>query len=160
MFHPSQIDKFLTVSEIDTIRRSYLILSVESAYADELFYEHLFSNRPEMRELFDGDISAQSERLTITNMLGMIVSQIHNLPELMPMLGDLARRHTEYGVTAEHYADAGRALQSMLQDILGSKFDAEVEAAWAKAYDGIAVTMVNICFGSAGVLKYRETSEI
>ena len=107
----------------------------------------------ELRELFVGDISVQSEKLT--NMLGMIVSQIHNMPELLPMLTDLAQRHIVYGVKAEHYSNVGGALIKMIRDILGSDCSPEIEAAWTKAYDGIASTMIYSCFGRAGTLKYR-----
>jgi len=158
MDHLLQIEKFLTVSEMNIIRRTFLTLGVESAYAEELFYQHLFSNKPELRELFSRGISVQSEKLT--NMLGMIVSQIHNLPELLPMLVDLAKRHIVYGVKAEHYKGVGEALIAMLRNILGSDFDPKVEAAWTKAYDGIAVTMVSLCFGDAGIQKYRSESEV
>ncbi|MEP3225820.1 MAG: globin domain-containing protein [Parasphingorhabdus sp.] len=154
MGHQSKIQKCLTVAEIDIIRRSYLTVGAENARAGELFYQHLFQNKPELRALFVGDIAGQSSALA--NMLGMIVSQIQNLPELLPMLGDLARRHIDYGVRPEHFEDVSDALIAMLQDILGPKFDSAVEAAWLKAYDGIALTMIGICFGDAGLLRYRK----
>lgn len=154
MDHLSRTQNFLTVSEIDIVRTSLLNLGVENLRAGELFYRQLFENKPALRELFIGDISNQSEKLT--NMLGMIVSQIHNMPELLPMLADLARRHLVYGVEAEHYKDVGDALIITIRDILGSDFNADIEAAWKKAYDGIALTMVQSCFGKAGVSKYRS----
>ncbi len=156
MDHLSQTETFLTVPEIDIVRRSFLNLGVENARAGEIFYQHLFNVKPELQELFVGDISVQSEKLT--NMLGMIVSQIHNMPELLPMLADLAQRHIVYGVKAEHYKYVGDALISMIRDMLGSDFNPEVEAVWAKAYNGIALTMIHSCFGKAGILKYRAAS--
>ncbi len=156
MVHQSKAQDILTVSEIDIVRRSFLNVSVENARAGEIFYQRLFEDKPELRGLFVGDISVQSEKLT--NMLGMIVSQIHNLPDLLPMLGDLARRHLVYGVKIEHYEDVGRALLHMIRDVLGSDFTPEMEAAWTKAYDGIALTMIQSSFGKSSISKYRAAS--
>lgn len=152
MDHLSQTEAFLTVSEIDIIRRSFLNLGVENAGAGELFYQHLFNDKPELRELFVSNISVQSEKLT--NMIGMILSQIHNIPELLPMIEDLARRHIVYGVSAAHYKDVGGALIKTIRDILGPDFSPEVEAVWTKAYDGIALKMIHVCFGQVGTANY------
>ncbi|WP_108812380.1 globin domain-containing protein [Sphingorhabdus sp. Alg231-15] len=153
MDHLSKFENFLTVAEIDIVRRSFLNLGDENARAGELFYQQLFDDKPELKSLFLSDISVQSEKLT--NMLGMIVSQIHNMPELLPMLADLARRHLGYGVEAEHYRDVGDALISTIRDVLGPKFGPDVEAAWTKAYEGIALTMIQCCYGRAGIEKYE-----
>ncbi|WP_108812387.1 globin domain-containing protein [Sphingorhabdus sp. Alg231-15] len=158
MFYQPRSKRFLTVSQVDMIRRTFLIIGADSVYAEEIFYRHLFRIKPELEDLLDRDSSIRSKKLT--NMLGLIVSQIHNLPELLPMLGDLASRHIDYGVRAEHYHDVGRALIAMLRDILGSEFDSDAEAAWVKAYDGIAVSMIGITFGDAGAVQYQSASNI
>ncbi len=156
MNNRSKSENFLTVAEIDIVRGSFLNLGDENARAGELFYQQLFEDNPELKRLFLSDISIQSEKLT--NMLGMIVSQIHNMPELLPMLADLARRHLGYGVEAEHYRDVGDALIGTIRDVLGPKFRPEVEAAWTKAYEGIALTMIQCCYGRAGIEKYQMAS--
>ncbi len=158
MFYQPKSRQYLTVSQVDIIRRTFLIISADSAYAEEIFYQYLFRIKPELEELLDRDSSIQSKKLT--NMLGLIVSQIHNLPELLPMLSDLASRHIGYGVRAEHYHDVGHALIAMLRDILGSGFDSDAETAWVKAYDGIAVTMIGISFGNAGAVQYQSASNV
>ena len=143
----------LTTQEIDLLRRSFLILGVENAFAGELFYKHLFSDRAELEKMFVTEIASQSEKLT--NMLGMIVSQLHNMPGLLSLVTDLAQRHVVYGVKAEHYRFVGEALLKTLGEVLGAEFSSSVEDAWVKAYDGIAVAMVESCYGPAGVLQYR-----
>lgn len=156
MERPTNKKNFLTVGEVDIVRRSFLNLGVENAHAGEVFYRQLFTLQPELRGLFVGDMDKQSEKMT--NMLGMIVSQIHNMPELLPMLSDLAKRHLVYGVRVEHYQHVGHALLSMMKEIMGHQFNTEVAEAWTKAYDGIAITMIYNSFGQEGAAQYRSST--
>lgn len=107
--------------------------------AAELFYSHLFSLDPSLKPLFKGDVKAQGRKLM--NMIGFAVKGLARLDAIVPGLQALGRRHAGYGVKDSHYETVGAALLWTLRQGLGDAFTAEVQAAWAAAYDALASTM-------------------
>src|SRR6266496_5981373 len=103
------------------------------------FYKRLFELDPSLRQLFHTDIEAQSKKLM--QALSMIAEGIDSLPELIPAVESLGRRHVHYGVKAEHYATVGEALLWSLDQTLGAEFTVEVRTAWATAFYVLADTM-------------------
>src|SRR5260221_13548457 len=103
------------------------------------FYKRLFELDPSLRLLFHTEIEAQSKKLM--QALSMIAEGIDSLPELVPAIESLGRRHVHYGVKAEHYATVGEALLWSFDQTLGADFTVEVRTAWATAFYLIADTM-------------------
>jgi len=64
-----------------------------------------------------------------------------DLPKLVPLLQNLGRRHTRYGVRDEHYDTVGEALLWTLNKGLGKAFTAPVKKAWTEAYVLVATVM-------------------
>ena len=60
---------------------------------------------------------------------------------LIPVLTDLGRRHTAYGVMKHHYVTVGSALIWTLEQGMGKDFTAEVRDAWCAAYELMAGVM-------------------
>jgi hemoglobin-like flavoprotein len=56
---------------------------------------------------------------TLMAMIGMVVSRLDQLGEIVPAVQHLGRRHAEYGVEDEHYDTVGTALLSTLRTGLG-----------------------------------------
>lgn len=130
----------LTAHEIDLIRDSFRCVARDSERAADLFYGDLFERAPRTRELFVADMTKQGVKLMST--LGIVVALLQNWSELAPIIDDLALRHVVYGVRAEHYELVGAALMAMLAQMLDEDFTAETQAAWRKAYDGLAEFMI------------------
>jgi len=103
------------------------------------FYRRLFELDPSLRQLFHTEIEAQSKKLM--QALTMIAEGIDSLPELVPAIESLGRRHVHYGVKAEHYATVGEALLWSLDQTLGAEFTVEVRTAWATAFYLLADVM-------------------
>jgi hemoglobin-like flavoprotein len=109
------------------------------------FYRRLFEMDPSLRGLFRGDIEQQSKKLM--QALKMIAGGLERLPELLPMLESLGRRHVDYGVRDEHYDTVGEALLWSLAESLGPTFTRQTHLAWANAYHLLATTMKQAAAG-------------
>lgn len=107
--------------------------------AARLFYGRLFALDPSLRRMFRGDMDEQGRKLMAT--LSFVVDKLGRLPELLPAVQSLGRRHAAYGVRDEHYAEVATALLWTLEQALGEAFTPAVRAAWAEAYDTLAGAM-------------------
>lgn len=69
--------------------------------------------------MFGLDILTQTETTIFT--FGTVVAQIHDLDGVEALAAELAQRHVAYGVEARHYPLVGRAVLSILGEVLGSE---------------------------------------
>lgn len=131
----------LSEEEVDRIRGSYWRVERAPGEVAALFYDHLFENAPQVRPLFPTDLEQQGTKLMST--LAAIVARLHDHEVLMPLVADLGRRHVRYGVEPAHYDHVGVALLAALKRTIGDAYTPEVEAAWDKAFNGLARTMID-----------------
>ncbi|MGF1631632.1 MAG: globin domain-containing protein [Kiloniellaceae bacterium] len=134
----------LTSDERDLIRDSFRIVSRDRRQAAARFYELLFEQAPQTRELFVNDLERQGVELM--SKLGLIVAEIQNIEGLVPVLEDLALRHVAYGVKPHHYPMVGAALMEMLAEIVGDAFTPATRAAWTKAYGDLSALMIRSAY--------------
>ncbi len=134
----------LTADERELIRSSFRTVSQSSQPAAKRFYEILFEEAPETRDLFVNDLEQQGAALM--SKLGLIVAEIQNIEGLRPVLEDLALRHVAYGVKPAHYPRVGSALLRMMDEFLGEDFTPETRDAWAKAYDDLSTLMIKSAY--------------
>lgn len=130
----------MTARQQDVLRSSFRQLAAEPETTAALFYDMLFEVAPATRSLFSGDMAAQGTKMM--NTLGSIVARIDEAHLLRPMLHDLAQRHVGYGVQPDHYGVLGTVLLATVQRRLGERFTPDVEAAWTRAYAGVADAML------------------
>ena len=110
--------------------------------ADEaaaLFYRRLVELDPGLKALFKVDMREQGRKLM--QMIGLAVSKLDALDELVPVVEALGKRHAGYGVKEADYATVGSALLWTLQQGLGAAFTPDVRSAWATVYGVLASTM-------------------
>lgn len=108
-----------------------------------IFYDQLFAINPALRSLFPADPNKMgNQRNKLKAMLAAAVAGLSNLEKLVPVLQNLGKRHTGYGVTAAHYADVGAALLGTLEAGLGKEFTPAVRQAWTDVYTVMANTMI------------------
>jgi len=129
----------MTPGQIQLVRLSFVKVMDIKAAAGRMFYERLFTIAPEVRPMFKSDIGAQADKLMET--LGVAISALKNPAALSPILAQLAKRHTAYGVRDEHYDKVGEALLWTLEKGLGEAFTPEVRKAWAELYGHVAASM-------------------
>jgi len=134
----------MTPEEIKMVQDSFAKVIPIKEQAVELFYGRLFETTPEVRPLFKGDMKEQGAKLMAT--LAVVVKGLNNIESLLPVAGDLAKRHVGYGVAPEHYPPVGAALIWTLGQGLGDDCTPEVEAAWAGAYGLLSGAMISAAY--------------
>ena len=125
--------------QIRRVQDSFALVEPIAEQAAALFYDRLFTQHPEVRPLFSGDIKRQGAMLMQT--LALAVKHLHEPREITEPLRALGRRHVGYGVKEAHYPLVGDALLWTLEQGLGEAFDAETREAWAAAYGLLAGVM-------------------
>lgn len=129
----------MTPTQIQLIRQSFAQVAPISEAAAGLFYQRLFELDPGLRRLFPASLEEQGRKLM--QMLGAAIGLLDKPDTLIPVLQNLGRRHTGYGVKEEHYLTVGSALLWTLEQGLGAAFSSEVSEAWAAMYGVVATTM-------------------
>ena len=129
----------MTPQQIALVRSSFAELSPIADSAAKLFYSRLFELDPSLRPLFRNSLDAQGSKLM--NMIAGAVCLLDQPEKLMPVVRNLGRRHTGYGVEGRHYETVGSALLWTLEKGLGAAFTPEVENAWIAVYGVLADNM-------------------
>lgn len=127
-------------STISLVRNSWLKVEAIAPTAAAMFYERLFAADPSLRALFRGDMTVQ--RVKMMQMIGIAIDRVDDLPSLLPVLQDLARRHVDYGVRERDYRTVGDALLRTLQIGLADEFTPAVRAAWEQVYGAMSEAMI------------------
>jgi NAD(P)H-flavin reductase/hemoglobin-like flavoprotein len=104
------------------------------------FYSDLFLRNPALRDMFPIGMSHQRDRLL--GALGRIVSQVDNLPELVPFVRQLGADHRKFGVEALHYPEVGQSLVATLRYFSGAAWSETLARDWTDAYQLLAKVMV------------------
>jgi hemoglobin-like flavoprotein len=129
----------MSPEEITLVQTTWQKVAPIKETAAELFYGKLFQLDPSLRALFKGDMQEQGRKLM--TMIGLAVTSLTRLEQLLPVVQDLGKRHASYGVTAAHYGTVATALIWTLEQGLGSDFSDDVKAAWVKTYTALANIM-------------------
>jgi len=127
-------------SSVALVQSSFSQAQALGSQAGEVFYQTLFTRAPALRPLFKGDIAAQSE--TLMRMIGVAVSQLHDVPALLSVLQRLAARHPSSGVMPAHHDAVGAALLQTLASGLGPAWTPPVRDAWTEVNTLMAGVMV------------------
>jgi hemoglobin-like flavoprotein len=129
----------VTNAQKTLVQNSFVDIATIADDAAVLFYQRLFELDPSLRQMFRGDMTEQRKKLM--QMLTAAVKGLDHLDRLVPVVQDLGRRHTGYGVQESHYETVGAALLWTLEMGLGRNFTPEVKEAWTAVYTLLATTM-------------------
>ncbi|THH39136.1 hemin receptor [Aliishimia ponticola] len=130
----------MTPEKIALVQDSFAKVAPIAPQAGAAFYDRLFEIAPEVRPMFKDDLTDQAAKLMTT--LGVVVKGLTDLPKIIPVAEQLARRHVSYGVTEDQYGPVGAALIDTLSAGLGDDFTPEVKAAWEDAYATLSGVMI------------------
>lgn len=130
----------LTQAQEALVRDTFETVRTMAGPLASLFYGRLFALAPDLRQLFQGDLGVQGQKLMAT--LQACVDSLGRLDTLRPQLRELGRRHVSYGTRAEHYPVVAKALLWSLGQALEYRFDPETKQAWALLLGEIAAEMV------------------
>ncbi len=129
----------MTPEQVKLVKSTWSQVSPIREAAAGLFYQRLFELDPTVRGLFRGDMKEQGHKLMA--MIGMAVTGLDHMAELVPSVEKLGRRHAGYGVTDAHYDTVASALLWTLEKGLGPAFTAEAREAWTAVYATLSTVM-------------------
>lgn len=105
------------------------------------FYEKLFELAPDVRKMFQKDITKQAEKLLFT--IGFLVSNVNRIEEIAPSIEQLGILHGKaYKVKEEHYQFVIDSLIYTLSINLEDIWREEHENAWRWTLDTVAEIMI------------------
>jgi hemoglobin-like flavoprotein len=133
----------MTPEQLDLVRSSYASLGDGATAMARDFYRRLFAADPGTEALFSPDARADIMAGKFAEELAAILQAIVSFEAFVPRVRELATRHVGYGVRTGHYRAVGDALLAALAVALGDRWDAELEAAWRRAYNLVAEVMMS-----------------
>lgn len=129
-----------TDKEIALVRETWAPVSEDPAGTAALFYGRLFETAPDVKPLFEGDMTEQGRKLMA--MLDVTVLNMDRVEQIIPALEKLGTEHYAFGARAEHYPVMGEVLLATLDTAIGDAFSGEARAAWARTYGVLASVMI------------------
>jgi len=138
----------MTPQQVKAIQDSFAKVAPISEQAAALFYGRLFEIAPSVKPLFTGNMKEQGRKLMAT--LAVVVNGLSNLDKVLPAASALAKKHIQYGVTADDYGPVGEALLWTLERGIGEQWTPELAASWAAAYTVLSEFMISEAYGRDG----------
>jgi hemoglobin-like flavoprotein len=135
----------MTPDQVKLVQQSFAQVVPIADTAAAMFYERLFTIAPAVKPLFHADMADQRNKLMAT--LAAVVAGLGNIETILPVASALARRHVDYGVKPEHYAQVGSALLWTLERGLGEGWSSDLAAAWSAAYGTLSRFMIDEAYG-------------
>nr|WP_104779280.1 MULTISPECIES: globin domain-containing protein [Streptomyces] len=123
------------------IRRTMAEVAPVADKVTSYFYALLFVRHPDLRSLFPAAMDTQRDRLL--RALLTAAEHIDNKDVLVDYLQKLGRGHRKYGTRPEHYPAVGECLIGALSKYAAGVWNAEMEAAWIRAYTTISQVMID-----------------
>ncbi|WP_079198634.1 globin domain-containing protein [Streptomyces sp. CB03911] len=136
-----------TARDIGLIRDTLAVVEPVADRATAHFYALIFLHHPEVRALFPAAMDVQRDRLF--RALLQAARSADDPAGLTEYLTALGRGHRKYGTLSGHYGPVGECLLAALARFAGSRWDAETELAWRRAYRLISGIMIDAAEGAA-----------
>ena len=131
----------MTDEQILQVKRSWRYFrTLDPFLIGDVFYSKLFLDAPEVKHMFHTSREEQSKK--IVDMLSLIVGHLHVIQEVNEDIIQLAKRHVQYGVKAQHYKFVGTALLWTLEQGMGNDWTPKVKDAWTACITELADTMI------------------
>jgi hemoglobin-like flavoprotein len=141
--------KPMDAQQVALVQQSFDKVAGLGAQVADIFYKELFAIDPSLRSMFNGNMQEQKKKLLTT--LALVVGSLHTPAKILKPAQNLAIKHLDYGVQAEHYTLVGNALLRTLRKGLGADYTPEVDDAWVEAIRTLAGIMKGAAYGNAAV---------
>ena len=135
--------------QVSLVQKSFEKAATLGDKVAEIFYAELFAIDPALRAMFKGDMKEQGKKLLTT--LAFVVRSLHTPEKIINAAQQLAVKHLDYGVKAEHYTLVGNALLRTLKKGLGDAYTPELHEAWVAAYKTLSGVMKEAAYGKGNV---------
>lgn len=135
----------LNQKTIEIVKSTVPVLKEHGLEITKTFYKTMFTNNPEVKEMFNMDKQESGEQPKALAMTILAAAQnIDNLEAILPTVKKIGSVHVNSYVKPEHYPIVGKNLLLAIKEVLGDAATEEVLNAWAEAYEVIAKVFVEV----------------
>jgi nitric oxide dioxygenase len=135
----------LSQKSIDIVKSTAPVLEVKGVEITTCFYQMLFSNHPELLNIFNHANQKQGRQQTaLANTVYAAAQHIDQLEVLLPAVKQIAHKHRSLGIKPEHYPIVGEYLLKAIKEVLGDAATDDILKAWEEAYGVIAQVFIDI----------------
>ncbi len=135
----------LTPKTIATIKSTVPVLEIHGTKITKRFYEMLFTNHPELLNIFNHANQKQGrQQQALANAVYAAAKNIDQLETILPVVKQVAHKHRSLGVKPEHYPIVGEHLLLAIKEVLGDAATEEILTAWEEAYGVIAGVFIDV----------------
>lgn len=130
----------LSEKTIKIVKATAAPVAANSEAITSRMYEILFTNHPELKELFKDANPDQHKKLA--GAVSAYAANIDNLSVLLKAVEKMAQTHVSSAVKPEHYPLVGVSLLQAVKDVLGDAATNDVIEAWKEAYFFLADILI------------------
>jgi nitric oxide dioxygenase len=130
----------LSEKTIKILKANAAPVAANSEAITSRMYEILFTNHPELKELFKDANPDQHKKLA--GAVSAYAANIDNLSVLSKAVEKMAQTHVSSAVKPEHYPLVGVSLLQAVKDVLGDAATNDVIEAWKEAYFFLADILI------------------
>ncbi|MGO4539408.1 NO-inducible flavohemoprotein [Paenibacillus sp. 2TAB19] len=135
----------LSNNTVAIIKSTVPVLEVHGLAITKRFYEMLFASHPELLHIFNHANQKQGRQQTaLANTVYAAALHIDRLPDILPVVKQIAHKHRSLGVKVEHYPIVGHHLLQAIKDVLGDAATDDILQAWGEAYGVIADVFISV----------------
>lgn len=146
-------------NDIQLIESSFNALAPRADALVARFYDELFRRYPAVRPLFAHSDPATQQRKLLA-ALNLVVSNLRNPTTLTDALRNLGQRHQGYGAQAAHYQAVAETLLDVMREFAGALWTSDVAAAWQRALQSIATTMLGAYSHASPAADTRDVAAL
>ena len=134
----------LSQKTIEIVKSTVPVLKEHGLEITKTFYKTMFTNNPEVKEMFNMDKQESGEQPKALAMTILAAAQnIDNLEVLLPAVKKIGNIHVNSNVKPEHYPIVGKHLLGAIKEVLGDNATDEIIDAWAKTYGVLSEVFIN-----------------
>ena len=138
---------------VDLLRESF---AKAATFGDDLpthFYQTLFLQYPEAKELFK-HANMTLQRDLLVRSLNFVVDNLEDTDSLTSYLEALGSRHARYGTKEEHFVWVGHSLLATFSHFFAEAWTPDLQEQWEMALDFISANMMR---GLQRAKQYQST---
>lgn len=137
--------QMLNQKTIEIVKSTVPVLEKHGKEITTRFYQLMFSNHPELLNIFNHANQRQGRQQTaLANVVYAAAANIDNLGAIIPVVKQIGEKHRALGVLPEHYPIVGGNLLAAIKDVLGDAATDDIIGAWGEAYGVIAEAFIGI----------------
>jgi len=130
----------LSPKTIEIVKATAPVVAEHAEAITSAMYEIMFTNHPEIKELFKDAEPDQHKKLAAA--VGAYAANIDNLGVLDKAIQKMVSAHIRTKVQPEHYPIVGVSILEAIKKVLGDAATQEILDAWKEAYFFLADVLI------------------